>query len=244
MLLVSAPAFAGAGIDAAHEAVAKLDATTVAGFESAAPIQARNGSLRYFDEALAVDSAVPWLVTRIADAGEDRVERHAYAHALVRHLAEVEGDSVYKAAWLELASSVDDLDTRKQLVAGLAKADAATMTAGLTTALADADPSVRALAANTAALHPAGARLDTALFGALRDGDAAVRAQAIRSLGVLGVVRATTVAQRMTADADAEVRLWALRTLQRLDRELAVRVAAELTSDPDARVARFAGTLR
>lgn len=243
LFVLSTPALAGSGIDAAHDAVAQLDATTVASFDGAAPIQARNGSLRYFDDALAVDTAIPWLVTRVADTAEDAGQRHAYAHALVRHLAEVDGESVWKDAWVELVTSVDDLDARMQLVGGLAKADAKTMANGLAAALTDGDASVRALAANTAALHPQGATLETALFSALRDGDADVRAQAIRSLGVLGIARAADVARRMTADADGVVRLWSLRTLQRLDLEAATRAARDLANDADGRVARFANTL-
>lgn len=238
--LATGAALAGEGIDAAQAALAELEPARVVAFERAVPRKARNGSLRYHDPVLSEGDAIPWLITRIADAEEDPLLRHGYAHALIRHLVV---DGGWREAWLELASSVDDLETRKQLVAGLAKADVETMRSGLQTAMGESNAEVRALAANTAALHPQGGQVASTLVGLLADGDAEVRSEAVRALGVLRVADALPHAVRLTGDDAAEVRMWALRTVQRLDPTKASQLAIELARDGDAKVARYAQTL-
>ncbi len=242
LVALSAPAFAADWRAEVERELGELGegAGQLAAIE---PITMRHGALRFLDPALAADEARGWLATRLDDVTLTPRLRHAYADAFVRSLLDAEERGVWEAAWLELAATVDDPAVRELLVASMAKASAQTMADGLGRALREGGPELRRLAAHTASLHPEGERLAGPLLTAVRDTDPAVRADAVRSLGVLRVADALPDAQRLVRDEDARVRGAALRALQRLSPERARAAAASMKDDPDAAVARLARTL-
>jgi HEAT repeat protein len=112
-------------------------------------------------------------------------------------------------------------------------------------AFADPSPEVRIVAVRTAASHPVCERLASELRTALGDSDAALRAEAAKSIGVLKIEAARDELVRALGDGNAEVRLEAMRALDTIAPGSLAGTAAvtQLRSDPDVRVAELAQKL-
>ncbi|MDQ3337608.1 MAG: sister chromatid cohesion protein PDS5 [Myxococcota bacterium] len=112
-------------------------------------------------------------------------------------------------------------------------------------AFADSSTEVRIVAVRTAASHPVCERLASELRTALNDSDAALRAEAAKSIGVLKIEAARAELVRALGDGNAEVRLEAMRALDTIAPGSLAGTAAvtQLRSDPDVRVAELAQKL-
>lgn len=206
----------------------------------AEPITTRNGMPRFVGEEVRNPHATPILLARVADPREDLGERVALVEAAVRSGGDWDGVVV------GLLAEEPEPALRRMLAEVLREADPAEAAAGLARAAADPAAEVRAAAMRAIGGRKDGATLADALMPGLGDADAAVRRDAARALGWLGVAQGWAGIEPLLADPSAEVRLAALRALERLDRPRLARLPAlrALDGDPDPRVARAAAAIR
>lgn len=163
---------------------------------------------------------------------DERVRAHLQALRLAgpaglqlarRQLADIDGGSLFVAAWL--AFDVTDREAMGDAVAIAAGADAA-LTASLVHALAWHDlatlqPALGRLAGSPRSAHRALAlavrvahreRAGDAIAQALDDADPALRAQALRAVGTLGLAALRHAVETASDDPDPACRFWALWT--------------------------------
>lgn len=199
------------------------------------PVRTRKGTPRFIDEALAEPGLAPLLLVRLAESGDPADVRVALVDAARR----AEADPAVMAG---LASVEADPAVRRMLVESLAGAPLPVAADVLVRAASDPDPTVRAGAARAIGAHPAGASLGAPLLALLDDADAAVRVEACRASGWLGVSEAWGLLSDRVGDPDPTVRLRAIRALQRIDPTRAAQsaVVRGAVGDPDPKVARAA----
>ena len=199
------------------------------------PIRTRKGTPRFVDEALTEPGLAPLLLVRLVEAGDPVDVRVALVDAARR----AEADPALVAGLIGVEA---DPAVRRMLVESLSGAPLAVAEPELVRASADPSPDVRAGPARAIGAHPNGASLGTPLLALLVDPAAAVRIEACRASGWLGISEAWALLSARVADPDPTVRLRAIRALQRIDPARAALHPAVLGSvgDPDAKVARAA----
>ena len=218
------------------EAVRAADPAGYAAVSGLRPIRTRKGTPRFVGELLRDPAAADVLLGRLVEGEDDPMLRAALVEALPRT------GGHYGTALVSLLSEESDADVRVVMVAALERADALSARAGLSAALHDADPSVRAEAARVTSMRADGDVLAAALEGVLDDEASQVRAAAAHSLGVLESTDARDALLGGLDDADPVVRLESLRGLERIDPAFTASLPqlSSLQSDDDARVARVA----
>jgi len=203
------------------------------------PIETRAGTVRFSGDFRGMPEAAPALLDRYLHGGEDAGTRAA----LVESLFFTGGD--WGQALTELIDSEPSADVQVMMVSGLRDVEGSWALPALADAMSHADPEIRAEAAASAGIRADAASDDgvlDALVIALTDTDAPTRANAARSLGVLGADRAMTALEPLLTDEHAEARLNALRAISRIDAAAAATLPqlGALSQDSDARVARLA----
>ena len=202
--------------------------------------RARDGSLRFADEVVHDNPAAAAELLRRFD-GEPDAEVRA---ALVEALPGTGGE------WLDAVllrfRSEPEARVRKAMVAIAPRAPEARASELVSLGLDDGEPSVRAegcLAVGS--LHVGAAGATARLVALLADGDARVRASAVRTLGLETAPGHFDAIAALLRDADAFVRLEVVRALGRLDRPRAAALPAlqTLRTDPDGTVAGAAARL-
>jgi HEAT repeat protein len=195
----------------------------------------RGRIVRFAEPALELPEATPALIERLLRTDEPTTVRVA----LVKQVLANGGADEHLVG---LLGAVQDPGARLHMAAGLRFASQEEALLGISLALQDVDPAVRAEAATAAAMRADGAVLADALIDALEDPDVAPRAMAARALGWLGVKVAAESLTLMVTDESAEVRLHALRSLDRIDPGAALQLPGldALTRDADPKVARVA----
>lgn len=158
--------------------------------------------------------------------------------ALVEALPRTTGP--FGPAVIDLLAGETDASVRVAMVASLRTADASSALAGLEVGLADADASVRLIAARTVARRADGVQLEEELLAAAGDPELGVKSEAIRTLGVLEIASAKNLITAELAAADADLRLSAVRALTRIDPAFAAERVQALVTDGDPRVAKAA----
>ncbi len=220
--------------DAGVAALWRDDPGLAADLWAVQPQTTRAGFLRFWGGVVDQPRAEHVLLERLIHGGEDAGTRHALVDAIARSGAD------YDQAYVALMPSEVDGWVRAAFVHSLRKQDSAQAFPMFRLALVDSDAYVRAEGARSVAYHPQGQALAVDVMAVLDDGDAQVRAAAVRSLGVLRVEEGFEGAAALLGDADAEVRLQALHAVERIDAERAAGFATGLLDDSDARVARLA----
>jgi len=207
------------------------------------PRRARDGRLRIAHEAIHDNpSAAAELFRRLDEGGSSEL-RVALVEALPLTGGPWSGQALVRMA------AEPDAAVRRMWVTNMVRAEPSVAVRGMALGLGDDEALVRKEAALIAASLPtatlAEGGFDTLLADALGDADAAVRAGAARSLGILGFGDRFDEIASLLADADVDVRLQALRALGRLDRTAAksLPAAAKLRDDADARLAAEASRL-
>ena len=195
----------------------------------------RGRILRFAEPAMELPAATPAILERLLRTDEPAKVRVALVKLLVR-------DGQASEHMVGLLGAIDDPEVRLHVVHGFRQTSLDQAALGLSLALQDIDPRVRAEAARSAGWRPDGAVLADALLQALEDPEDEPRAMAARALGWLAIEAAVEPLSALVADEAAEVRLHALRSLDRIDADVALRLPAldALTRDPDSKVARVA----
>jgi hypothetical protein len=170
--------------------------------------ETRAGTLRITDPRLNDPSLVAPLAERLA-AGEGSPEqRRALAEALPRT-----GGRFGPAVAAQLGDETD-AGVRVQLIATLRRASAESALPALRSGFSDPDASVVTQAAITAGSRADGAELEEQLLGGLESGEASVRRESARALGVLRI-DAESALRALESDPDASVREAAAQALAR-----------------------------
>ena len=196
----------------------------------------RRGRIVRFDEpAMELPQATPALIERLLRTDEPAAVQIALVKVLIRNGQADEH-------MLGLLGAVADAEVRLHVVHGFRSTSLDVATVGLSLALQDESPLVRAEAARSIGWRADGAVLATELLNTLEDAEDEPRAMAARALGWLAVDAAIEPLTALVADASPEVRLHALRSLDRIDSDNARRLPAldALTRDADPKVARVA----
>lgn len=199
----------------------------------------RDGRPRFGSAALDRPEAAPILLDRLSREPDPRL-RAALADAVARTRGP------WAAVLVGMLPHEPDADVRIALVSALRRGAAEPALAGLRLALADGDPSVRTVAAETAGRRPDGDALADELLRNLADRDPSVRIAAARCLGALQIGAAFPTLASNLSDESADMRLHVLRALGRIDPQRAAGLPelARLAADPDPRVAAAAADLR
>lgn len=189
-------------------------------------VKARNGAPRFIDDGFSEQGMGPLIVERVLH-GNDAPDVQV---ALLGRLLGQDG-------WQrELTAAFDDLPPRVRAAAvQFAARDRDGGCAGIIEqAVSDADPSVRVAALRASASVP-GVSVDR-LLPALTDQDAAVRAQAAWSVGVVGATVHAEQLRPLLTDSSSDVRLKALSAIERLGAEVPAHQLEILGGDEDSRV--------
>lgn len=218
--------------------VRSLHPDLVATAASEMPRRDRAGQLRFGAVALAEPEAAPVLLDRLLRGDENPEVRVALAQILARP-----GHDAWHHVEMSVLATDADPRVRAALVHGLRHVDAEAAEAGLTAALSDADPTVRAEAVRVIGARADGGRWAASIEIALADAEAQVVAAAIRAAGWLRLVQVSgTLRDRLSHD-DGAVRYEAIKAMRRLGALLPADLAS-LKADPDPRVARLARQLQ
>ena len=195
----------------------------------------RGRILRFAEPLMETAEAAPALLERLLRTDEPAKVRVALVKLLVTN-GHAEDNLI------GLMGAIDDPEVRLHVVHGFRRTSLDQAVAGLTLALQDPSPVVRAQAADSIGWRPDGAVMADALLGALDDPEEQPRAMVARALGWHGVEAAVEPLTLLLADEAPAVRLHALRSLDRIDSEVARRLPAldALTRDPDSKVSRVA----
>ena len=201
--------------------------------QSIQPAKARNGSLRFSDEALVQPAAAPLLLARLQSGNESEAVRAA----LITALPQTQGD--YAAEALTMLKAERSETLRVALVNSMRLAnDSAAALEGLGQGMADSSTQVRIRAAFAIGRRADGLALTDTLVTALSDSDTELQATAARALGNLGAAAAFDKVAPLISSRDADVRLESLRALGRMDagRAAALPQLATLAQDSDERI--------
>lgn len=222
----------------AEVAALKADAPALyAELTALAPSRTRAGLPRFTQTLSSDPRATSVLLDRLVRGGAV-AERLALAEALGRTTG------TYADALVDLLDAEATPEVRGVLVFVARRAPADHALRVLQRGFADASPEVVAEAARVAAGHAAGVHLAGELRTALTSTAAPVRAEAARTLGLLGVAAARTDLLARLADGDADVRLASLRALDQLaPGSVTLATLGTLARDADPRVARLAARL-
>jgi len=229
--------------EAARPAHAAGSAQAVKELDPFAPRRARDGRLRIAHEAIHDNPEAAAELLRRLDEGGSSELRVALVEALPLTGGPWTGQALARMA------AEPEPAVRRMWVTIMVRAEPSVAVRGMALGLGDDVALVRKEAALIAASMPAAVLaeggFDTLLADALGDADAAVRAGAARSLGILGFGDRFDDIAPLLADADAEVRLQALRALGRLDRPAAksLPAVANMRHAADARLAAAAARL-
>lgn len=201
-----------------------------------APAPYRNGLLRFADPRLQVADAAGPILARLVWGKEPEPVRVALAEAVTRA-----GKSWGGVVAAMLPAEADAL-VRTVLVEDGRYADPASALQLVHLGFEDNAAPVRAAAARTAAWITPPTAVKDGLLTSLDDPDAAVRAEAARTVGYLDVEGGWQPLVKRLADSDAGVRLAALKALQHLDSASAATLpeVQVLRQDKDTRVQRAA----
>ncbi|MBV1861212.1 MAG: HEAT repeat domain-containing protein [Nannocystaceae bacterium] len=199
------------------------------------PRTTRAGTARFTGPLVRRPIAAAVFLDRLTAGGDVSSEVRA---ALVEALPRTTGP--FGPAVIALLAQESDARVRVAMVASLRTADAPSALAGLELGLHDSDAAVRMAAARTATRRTDGAELEAPLLAAAADSDADVKAEAIRSLGVLKIEAAKDLIEAELKADDAALRLSAVRALVRIDPAFAKSRVRSLVADEDPRVAKSA----
>lgn len=203
-----------------------------------APSKTRAGFVRFTSDAIHDPRAASVFLDRLARGGDSDDVRAALVEALPRT------GGTFADAAVELMGTERSSVVRAAYVHAARRAPGAQAIAIMTRGLADGEAEVQAEAARSAAAHPEGKRLASALRAALASSNAAVRAESARTLGILKVADARDALAARISDESADVRLEALRATERIAPGSVRSLPLDkLAKDEDPRIVALVGRL-